>query len=197
MPVINEGQLQAANLKGADHPADPPTVDEIVAVMRQARQARYGARPNPNRLIVVLWRAELRIHEALSLIESDLDPRRRSILIKHGKGDRRRELGIDASAWSAILSSSAGAHRALPPHYGGRVRTASPVQRTQILQAACSRQPQWRPLTPGGRAPQQRAMTRVDERSRGDSGHHVLDAALTGRCGPRISASSRKALGFV
>jgi hypothetical protein len=68
--------------------------------MRQARQARYGARLNG--LIVVLWRAGLRIHEALSLMESDLDPRRGSILVKHGKGDRRREVGMDAWAWSAI-----------------------------------------------------------------------------------------------
>jgi site-specific recombinase XerD len=68
--------------------------------LRQARQARYGARLNG--LIVVLWRAGLRIHEALSLMESDLDPRRGSILIKHGKGDRRREVGMDAWAWSAI-----------------------------------------------------------------------------------------------
>jgi site-specific recombinase XerD len=68
--------------------------------MRQARQARYGARLNG--LIVVLWRAGLRIHEALSLMESDLDPRRGSILIKHGKGDRRREVGMDAWAWAAI-----------------------------------------------------------------------------------------------
>jgi site-specific recombinase XerD len=42
--------------------------------MRQATQARYGVRLNG--LIVVLWRAGLRIHEALSLMESDLDPRR-------------------------------------------------------------------------------------------------------------------------
>jgi len=46
-------------------------IDEIVAVMRLAGQARYGARLNG--LIVVLWRVGLRIHEALSLLESDLD----------------------------------------------------------------------------------------------------------------------------
>lgn len=68
--------------------------------MRQARQARYGARLSG--LIVVLWRAGLRIHEALCLMESDLDPRRGSILIKHGKGDRRREVGMDAWARAAI-----------------------------------------------------------------------------------------------
>ena len=86
--------------KGQRYPADPPTVDEIVAVMRQAGHDRHGHRLSA--LIVVLWRARLRIHEALSLTETDLDQRRGSILVKHGKGDRRREVGMDAWAWSAI-----------------------------------------------------------------------------------------------
>jgi integrase len=50
----------------------------------------------------VLWRAGLRIQEALSLAETDLDQRRGSILVRHGKNDRRREVGMDAWAWSAI-----------------------------------------------------------------------------------------------
>jgi site-specific recombinase XerD len=86
--------------KGQRYPADPPTVDEIVAVMRQAGHDRHGHRLTA--LVVVLWRAGLRINEALSLTETDLDQRRGSILVKHGKGDRRREVGMDAWAWSAI-----------------------------------------------------------------------------------------------
>jgi site-specific recombinase XerD len=86
--------------KGQRYPADPPTVDEIVAVMRQAGHTRHGHRLNG--LIVVLWRAGLRIHEALSLTETDLDQRRGSILVRHGKNDRRREVGMDAWAWSAL-----------------------------------------------------------------------------------------------
>jgi site-specific recombinase XerD len=85
---------------GQRYPADPPTVDEIVAVMRHAQHARYGHRLNG--LIVVLWRAGLRINEALSLTETDLDQQRGSILVRHGKNDRRREVGIDAWAWSAL-----------------------------------------------------------------------------------------------
>jgi site-specific recombinase XerD len=61
-------------------------VDEIVAVMRHAQHARYGHRLIG--LIVVLWRAGLRISEALSLVESDLDQRRGSILVRAGKNDR-------------------------------------------------------------------------------------------------------------
>ena len=86
--------------KGRRYPADPPTVDGIVAVMRQAGHDRRGDRLTA--LMVVLWRAGLRIHEALSLTETDLDQRRGSILVKHGKGDRRREVGMDVWAWSAI-----------------------------------------------------------------------------------------------
>ena len=86
--------------KGQRYPADPPTVDEIVAVMRQAGRDRHGHRLNA--LIVVLWRAGLRINEALSLVETDLDQQRGSVLVRHGKNDRRREVGMDAWAWSAI-----------------------------------------------------------------------------------------------
>src|SRR5438105_2560982 len=86
--------------KGQRYPADPPSVDEIVAVMRQAGHDRHGHRLNA--LIVVVWRAGLRINEALSLIETDLDRRRGSVLVRHGKNDRRREVGMDAWAWSAI-----------------------------------------------------------------------------------------------
>jgi site-specific recombinase XerD len=86
--------------KGHTYPADPPTVDEIVAVMRQAGHDRHGHRLNA--LIVVLWRAGLRIQEALSLTETDLDQRRGSILVRLGKNDRRREVGMDAWAWSTL-----------------------------------------------------------------------------------------------
>jgi integrase len=57
--------------KGQRYPADPPTVDEIVAVMRQAGHDRHGHRLSA--LIVVLWRAGPRINEALSLTETDLE----------------------------------------------------------------------------------------------------------------------------
>jgi site-specific recombinase XerD len=86
--------------KGQRYPADPPTVDEIVAVMRQAGDDHHGHRLNA--LIVVLWRVGLRINEPLSLTETDLDRRHVSILVRHGKGDRRREVGMHAWAWSAI-----------------------------------------------------------------------------------------------
>src|SRR3954464_1180254 len=78
--------------KGIRCPADPPTIEEIVAGMRAAGDAVHGRRLRG--LIVVLWRAGLRIHEALALAEADLDPRRGSLLVRRGKGGRPREAGL-------------------------------------------------------------------------------------------------------
>jgi integrase len=75
MPEFHAGK--APRNKAQRYPADPPTVEEIVAVTRQAHRARYGHRLTG--LIVVLWRAGLRINEALSLTETELDERRGSI----------------------------------------------------------------------------------------------------------------------
>jgi site-specific recombinase XerD len=53
-------------------------------------------------LIVVLWRAGLRISEALTLTESDLEIARGSALVRRGKGGRRREVGMDEWAWDQL-----------------------------------------------------------------------------------------------
>jgi site-specific recombinase XerD len=91
---------RAPGIKGQRYAADPPTVDEIIAVMRHGGHARYGNRLNG--LIVVLWRAGLRINEALSLTETDLEEQRGSVLVRHGKHDRRRQVGMDAWGWTAL-----------------------------------------------------------------------------------------------
>jgi site-specific recombinase XerD len=86
--------------KGVRYPADPPTVEEVVAVLRAAGEAMHGQRLGG--LIVVLWRAGLRISEALALAEADLDPRRGAVLVRRGKGGRRREVGMDDWAWEQL-----------------------------------------------------------------------------------------------
>jgi site-specific recombinase XerD len=82
------------------YPADPPTVEEIVAVMRSAGNRADGARLRA--LIVILWRAGLRISEALALAETDLDQTRGAVLVRRGKGGRRREVGMDRWAWQQL-----------------------------------------------------------------------------------------------
>jgi site-specific recombinase XerD len=53
-------------------------------------------------LIVALWRAGLRVQEALALGERDLDLRRGSLLVRQGKGGRRREIRMDACGWEQL-----------------------------------------------------------------------------------------------
>jgi site-specific recombinase XerD len=80
-------------------------VEEIIVVMRQTADDRHGFRLRA--LIVVLWRGGLRIQEALALGERDLDPARGSLLVRNGKGGRRREIGMDAWGWEQLRPSLA------------------------------------------------------------------------------------------
>ena len=87
--------------KGRLYPADPPTVEEIVAVMREASDDRHGYRLRA--LIVVLWRGGLRVAGALALGERDLDPRRGLTARAQRQGrsptrDRHGRLGLGAAA---------------------------------------------------------------------------------------------------
>jgi site-specific recombinase XerD len=134
MPGYHAGR--APHNEGRTFPADPPTVDEIVAVMRPAGEGSHGLRVRG--LIVVLWRAALRIQEALSLTESDLDSRRGSVLVRAGKGGVRREVGIDPWAWDAGLRPWVAVRASLPvgplfcvidgPTRGGRAWSSAAVR---------------------------------------------------------------------
>src|SRR3954447_22700107 len=86
--------------KGLHYPADPPTIEEIIAVMRASGDDAHGRRLRA--LIVVLWRAGLRIQEGLALAEVDLGHRRGALLVRRGKGGRRREVGMDAWGWDKL-----------------------------------------------------------------------------------------------
>jgi integrase len=81
-------------------PADPLTVEELVVVMRMAGDGLHGRWLRG--LIVVLWRAGLRIDEALALRGADLESPPRLIFVRHGKGGRRREIGIDDRGWQEL-----------------------------------------------------------------------------------------------
>jgi integrase len=93
-PVTLPGYLagRPPRNKGLRYPPDPTTVEEIVALMRQAGDGVRGARMRA--FIVLVWRAGLRITEALTVTEHDLDPRLGAILVRHGKGGGAR------SAWT-------------------------------------------------------------------------------------------------
>jgi integrase len=96
MPRFHKGR--PPRNKGLRYPAEPPKVEEIVAVMRTAGDGAHARRLRG--LIVILWRAGLRIREALSLAEAD--HRRGALLVRNGKGGRRREVGMDEWAWEEL-----------------------------------------------------------------------------------------------
>ena len=85
--------------KGMCYPADPPTSRRSSPSCATPVTA---SRPPLARLIVVFWRAGLRISEALALAEADLDARRGSILVRRGKGGNRREVGMDHWGWEQL-----------------------------------------------------------------------------------------------
>ncbi len=93
-------QGRSPRSKGQRYRADPPTVEEIIAVMCAAGERADGVRLRG--LIVVLWCAGLRISEALALNERDLDSGPGAVLIGHGKGGERREVGIDRWGWEQL-----------------------------------------------------------------------------------------------
>jgi integrase len=103
-PATMPGYLagRAPRNKGMHYPPDPPRAEEIVVVMRQAGHDRHGLRIRA--LIAVLWRGGLRISEALALNETDIDERRGSLLIRHGKGDKRREAGMDQFGFEQLAA---------------------------------------------------------------------------------------------
>jgi site-specific recombinase XerD len=98
MPGFHRGR--PPRNKGFGYSADPPKIEEIIAVMRTAADGAHGRRLRG--LIVILWRAGLRIQQALALAEGDLDHGRGSLLVRNGKGGRRREVGMDAWGWDEL-----------------------------------------------------------------------------------------------
>lgn len=85
---------------GQRYPADPPGIAEIVQVMKACPDTLSGQRTRA--LIILLWRSGLRISEALALHEHDLNEREGSILVRRGKGDKRRLAGMDDFGWHEL-----------------------------------------------------------------------------------------------
>lgn len=90
--------------KGRQFPPDPLPVEDIVKLLEVCTPRRSGSigRLSAERLralIVVLWRTGLRISEALALEERDLHRRDLMIVVRRGKGGKRRLVVMDEWGW--------------------------------------------------------------------------------------------------
>ena len=53
-------------------------------------------------MLALLWRSGLRVGEVLSLRPKDVDLRAATVVVQHGKGDKRRVVGIDPGTVALI-----------------------------------------------------------------------------------------------
>ncbi len=116
------------------------TREEVHALLRAcSRRGKTG--PRNRALITLLWRAGLRISEALALMPRDLNPALGEIRVRHGKGDRARTVATDPGAF-AVVDQWLDLRRSLPHEVaspllctlaGGPVSTSDVRQRLPRL----------------------------------------------------------------
>lgn len=82
--------------------ADLLTASEIERLLRAcSNRAPTGIRNRA--LIAIAWRSGLRIGEVLALRPKDIDLDTGTLVVQHGKGDKRRVVGIDTGT-AALLA---------------------------------------------------------------------------------------------
>ncbi|MCL1595365.1 MAG: site-specific integrase [Actinomycetia bacterium] len=94
------GRGKVPTQKGLTLPAEILTPEEVLAILAQCRDTTTGIRDRA--LITVMYRSGLRVSEALALQPKDVDLHIGAIAVLHGKGDRRRTVGIDPGASPTI-----------------------------------------------------------------------------------------------
>ena len=87
--------------KDRKFPAEILTEQEVERLLMQL-STRYPTGIRNRALIAVLYRAGLRLDEALSLHAANVDFVNGSIRVLHGKGDKARTVGIDSGAVAMI-----------------------------------------------------------------------------------------------
>jgi site-specific recombinase XerD len=99
-PAGEKSRPHVGNVKGSRWPADPIRVEEFAALLSACVPLVPGhlgqvSADRLRALIVVLFRTGVRISEALAFEETDLNRSERSLVVKRGKGGKRRPVVID------------------------------------------------------------------------------------------------------
>lgn len=112
-------------------PVEVPTPAEVQALIKAcSNRAPTGIRNRA--LIVVMWRCGLRVGEALALEPRDVDLDGGTVRVRHGKGDRPRTVGLDATA-SALLARWIDRRRALAQN--GRLKLFCTLDGRELAQS--------------------------------------------------------------
>lgn len=100
MPFGHQAGETATNA-GRKFPAEPLTPDEVAALIGGcSARSRTGIRNRA--LLTLLYRSGLRISEALALKPSDVDLKRHTCRVLHGKGDKATVRGFHPTATDAL-----------------------------------------------------------------------------------------------
>jgi site-specific recombinase XerD len=87
--------------KGRKFPPEPLTPGEVAAIIGEcSARSRTGIRNRA--LLTLLYRSGLRVSEALALKPSDVDLKRHTCRVLHGKGDKATVRGFHPSADDAL-----------------------------------------------------------------------------------------------
>jgi site-specific recombinase XerD len=101
MGQIGSVKGQEPGNKGRKFPPEPLTPGEVAAVIGGCSpRARTGIRNRA--LLTLLYRSGLRISEALALRPSDVDLKRHTCRVLHGKGDKATVRGFHPTATDAL-----------------------------------------------------------------------------------------------
>jgi integrase/recombinase XerD len=87
--------------KGTKYPPELLTAEEARDIIRScSRRAPTGIRNAA--LFTLMYRGGLRIGEALALRPKDVDAKAGTLTVLHGKGDKRRVVGLDDGAFAVL-----------------------------------------------------------------------------------------------
>jgi integrase len=90
--------------RGRKYPPSSLTTEDIMLAISKVEDVSkndlYAERLRA--LILVLWRAGLRISEGLALLEGDLNQTTGEVFVRRGKGGRSRTVGVDDWVWPLL-----------------------------------------------------------------------------------------------
>jgi hypothetical protein len=159
--------------KGLRYPADPARIEEIVAGL--ARRWRRRARPaaaRPDRDPLACWATDPGSPRPR---RSDLDHGRGALLVRRGKGGRRREVGMDQWGWDELHSwLELRSELPVAPLFcviNGSTQGRPLVQRRRPSGHAPDRRRGWRPPTLRAAPAPARSCRRVGSRRRAPDCH--------------------------